>query len=67
MNRKLKSLMQQLLQSPRRFPFEFALGIVFFIIAVWDNETNHYNEALKQWESDVNGDILWLKFFDNLN
>ena len=31
MNRKLKSLMQQLLQSPRRFPFEFALGIVFFI------------------------------------
>ena len=60
MNRKLKSLMQQLLQSPKRFPFEFALGIVFFIIAVWDNETNHYNEALKQWESDVNGDILWL-------
>lgn len=60
MNKKLKSLMQQLLQSPRRFPFEFALGIVFFIIAVWDNETNHYNEALKQWESDVNGDILWL-------
>ena len=60
MNRKLKSLIQQLLQSPRRFPVEFALGIVFFIIAVWDNETNHYNEALKQWESDVNGDILWL-------
>ena len=60
MNRKLKSLMQQLLQSPRRFPVEFALGIVFFIIAVWDNETNHYNEALKQWESAVNGDILWL-------
>ena len=60
MNRKLKSLMQQLLQSPRRFPVEFALGTVFFIIAVWDNETNHYNEALKQWESDVNGDILWL-------
>ena len=60
MNKKLKSLMQQLLQSPKRFPFEFALGIVFFIIAVWDNETNHYNEALKQWESDVNGDILWL-------
>lgn len=60
MNKKLKSLMQQLLQSPKRFPFEFALGIVFFIIAVWDNETNHYNEALKLWESDVNGDILWL-------
>ena len=39
MSTKLKSLLQQLLQSPRRFPVELALGVVFFIIAVWDSET----------------------------
>ena len=60
MNTKLKNWMQQLLQSPRRFPVEFALGIVFFVIAVWDSETNAWNEVTKQWESAVNGDILWL-------
>ena len=43
---KLKTLLQQLLQSPRRFPVELALGVTFFIIAVLD--------------SSVNGDILWL-------
>jgi hypothetical protein len=30
MNTKLKTLLQQLLQSPRRFPIELALGVVFF-------------------------------------
>ena len=45
MNTKLKSLLQQLLQSPRHFPVEFALGVVFFIIAVWDSETSAWNEA----------------------
>ena len=59
MNTKLKSLMQQLLQSPRRFPLELALGVVFFIIAVWDSETSAWNEVTKQYESGVNGDILW--------
>ena len=59
MNTKLKSLMQQLLQSPRRFPVELALGVVFFIIAVWDSETSAWNEVTKQYESGVNGDILW--------
>ena len=46
MNTKLKALWQQLLQSPRRFPVETALGVAFFIIAVWDNT--------------FNSDILWL-------
>ena len=59
MNRKLKSLMQQLLQSPRRFPVEFALGIVFFVIAVWDNESSTWNETSARMESVVNSDILW--------
>ena len=59
MNRKLKSLMQQLLQSPRRFPVEFALGIVFFVIAVWDSESSTWNETTARMESVVNSDILW--------
>ena len=59
MNMKLKTLLQQLLQSPRRFPFEMAMGVVFFIIAVWDSESSTWNEAVTQMESAVNGDILW--------
>ena len=51
-------MMQQLLQSPQRFPVEFALGIVFFVIAVWDSESSTWNEVTKQYESAVNGDIL---------
>ena len=60
MNTKLKSLWQLLLQSPRRFPVELTLGVVFFIIAVWDSETHEWNEKTLQFESAVNGDILWL-------
>ena len=59
MNTKLKTLLLQLLQSPRRFPVEFALGVVFFIIAVWDSETSTWNETSARMESAVNGDILW--------
>ena len=59
MNTKLKSLLQQLLQSPRRFPVEAALGVVFFIIAVWDSESSTWNETSARMESAVNSDILW--------
>ena len=59
MNAKLKSLLQQLLQSPRRFPVELALGVVFFIIAVWDSETREWSEKTAEYVSAVNGDILW--------
>ena len=64
MNAKLKSLLQQLLQSPRRFPVELALGVVFFIIAVWDSETREWSEKTAEYVSAVNGDILW--FFEPL-
>ena len=47
------------MQSPRRFPVEFALGVAFFIIAVWDSETHAWNEVTRQYESSINGDILW--------
>ena len=60
MNTKLKTLVQLLQQSPRRFPVELALGIVFFVIAVWDSESSAWNETTAQMESAVNGDILWL-------
>ena len=59
MNTKLKSLFLQLLQSPRRFPVEAVLGVVFFIIAVWDSESSTWNEASARMESAVNSDILW--------
>ena len=60
MNTKLKSLLQLLLQSPRRFPVELALGVVFFIIAVWDSENSEWSVKTAQYESAVNGDILLL-------
>ena len=60
MNTKLKSLLQQLLQSPRRFPVEFALGVVFFVIEVWDSETSAWDETKAQMVSAVNSDILML-------
>ena len=59
MSTKLKSLLQQLLLSPRRFPVELALGIAFFIISVWDIETSEWSETTARYESAVNGDILY--------
>ena len=58
MSTKLKSLLQQLLLSPRKFPVELALGIAFFIIAVWDTETTVWSETAGHMVSDINGDIL---------
>ena len=59
MNTKLISLPQWLLQSPRRFPVEFALGIVFFVIAVWNSESSTWNGTSARMESVVNSNILW--------
>ena len=53
-------MLQLLLQSPRRFPVELALGVVFFVIAVWNTETSEWCELTARMESAVNGDILWL-------
>ena len=60
MNSKLKTIWQQLLQSPRRFPVELALGVAFFIIAFCNSETLEWSEKTAQMESAVNDDILWL-------
>lgn len=60
MRTKVKSFFQLLLQSPRRFPVEAALGLAFFIIAVCNTATSEWNETTGRMESIVNGDILWL-------
>jgi hypothetical protein len=60
MRTKLKTLLHLLLQSPRRFPVELALGVAFFVIAVWHSETNAWNEESSRMVSEVNSDILWL-------
>ncbi len=51
MNSKFKSLLQLLLQSPRRFPVEAALGVVFFLMATCEVE--------RVGEGDMFDDILW--------
>ena len=63
MSTKLKSLLQQLLLSPRKFPVELALGVAFFIIGVWYIETHEWSEKTLRYESDVNGDILYFFVF----
>lgn len=60
MNMKLKTILQQLLKSPRRFPVEAALGVVFFIIAVWNSERSHWNDVTAHIDTLINGEILWL-------
>ena len=59
MKTKFKALLQQILQSPKRFPIELALGVAFFIISVWNSETQEWCEKTAQYESAVNGDVLW--------
>ena len=59
MNTKVKTMLQLLLQSPRRFPVELALGVAFFIIAAWDSETHVWDDKTAEYVSAVNSDILW--------
>ena len=58
MKTKLKTLLQQLLRSPREFPVELAMGVAFFIITVWKTESLEWNGGV-QTGSMVNDDILW--------
>ena len=70
MNTKLKILWQLLLQSPRRFPVETALGIAFFIFSVWDSAFNSDTLwlfvpliALTFWLQRVNRWLYYVSFF----
>jgi len=62
MNTKLKWLWQLLLQSPRRFPIELALGVAFFVIAVCDAETAVWDDKVARMVSAVNGDMLFFLY-----
>lgn len=56
---KLKALLRQLLRSPREFPVEAALGLVFFGIAAWHTAYKTWDETVGSQVSDVNQDILF--------
>lgn len=58
MKAKLKTMMQQLLQSPRRFPVEAALGITFFIIAQLCKNSTRFNPTTCA-STTINDDILF--------
>ena len=60
MTTKIKTLVQQILVSPKKFPVEAALGLAFFFIAAWHTEKGVWNSAPTRMESGVNVDILWL-------
>ena len=56
---KLKNLLQQLSDSPRRFPVEAALGFVFFLIAFFSQESSLWRDLVGSGHK-VNDDILVL-------
>lgn len=60
MSTRLNTLLLRLLQSPRRFPVEMALGVAFFIIAVCHIRTSNWGGAASRMVSAASGDILWL-------
>ena len=59
-NEKLKTLWWQMLQSPRRFPVEAALGVAFFVIAVLNTGRDEWNDVVVQMANAVSDNILWL-------
>ena len=62
MKTKLKSLLQQLLQSPRRLPVEAALGVVFFIILLLNEESSSWGDKSALVKSIFNVDVVALFF-----
>jgi len=60
MNIKLKSLLKQMLCSPRHFPVEMTLGVMFFIIAVLHEEYGNSIDKIAVFGKILNHDILWL-------
>ena len=60
MKTRIKNILRQLLNSPREFPVEAAMGFLFFCISAWDIGHSQWNSATGEYESLVNADILWL-------
>lgn len=57
---KLKTLFLQLLKSPRNFPVEAALGVVFFLIAFFHTDEHVFNDIAAGMLKIVNDDVLLL-------
>lgn len=53
-------MLRLLLHSPRKFPVEAAMGLVFFCISSWNTSHAGWNEFTGEMASGVNADILWL-------
>ncbi|MBQ6204998.1 MAG: DUF4153 domain-containing protein [Prevotella sp.] len=60
MKTKIKSILLQLLRSPKEFPMEAAMGLAFFLIAAWHTCHAEWDETLARMVSGVNQDILTL-------
>ena len=60
MKTKIANLLRLLLQSPRKFPVEAAMGLVFFCISAWNTIHAGWSELTGEMASGVNADILWL-------
>ncbi len=60
MKTKIANLLRLLLQSPRKFPVEAAMGLVFFCISAWNTSHAGWSELTGEMASGVNADILWL-------
>ena len=60
MNKQVfKSLLLQLIHSPKEFPVEALLGLSFFVISFWHSEYAIWDEKTASMVSGVNADILW--------
>ena len=57
---KLKTMLQHLLRSPREFPVEAILGLVFFGIAAWHTTFMQYDESTGQRMGNSTPSILLL-------
>ena len=61
MKTKIKNILLQLLQSPRKFPVEAAMGFAFFCISVQANYIyTGLNAVTDTYLIGINTDILWL-------
>ena len=54
---KVKTMAQQLLRSPREFPIEAAMGVVFFLIAALHTSSSQWAEKVADYLQD---DVLVL-------
>ena len=60
MRKKIQSILRQLMRSPREFPVEAVMGLLFFCISAWHTSRAGWDNVTGELTSGVNADILWL-------